>query len=189
MSSKSTDKADSVDIDPYLKEQNEGIFNAFANEEHTVLTTPEIEQHVDLGGRQVRRRLDKLEDEGIVGSRKPGRTKLWWLRTEVEEPVSAKYPIIRLVQNTLSLQFVFLGLLVGGVGVIFMSVATVLMAYNLSLPSVLFLPSIPTSSVIQWGLLSSLLAAGFLIAGGSIAAVNWILDYIGIEISYSPDGD
>lgn len=89
----STDSEKTVDVDPHLKEQNEGIFDAFAQEEHTILTTPEIENHIDLSGRQVRRRLDDLEDKGIVASRKPGRTKLWWLEAEVEEPISVQYPI------------------------------------------------------------------------------------------------
>ena len=96
-----TSTGGSEEIDPSLKEQNEGILYAFAKEDHRVLTTPEIVRHVDLSRRQVERRLKNLRDHEIVGTRKPGRTRLWWLETEVEEPVSVQYPILKLIQERL----------------------------------------------------------------------------------------
>ncbi|MCO8243132.1 MULTISPECIES: winged helix-turn-helix domain-containing protein [unclassified Haladaptatus] len=176
---KSKDSEEVEDIDPYLKEQNEGIFNAFAREDHSILTTSEIAEHVNLVPRQVRRRLDDLEDEGIVGSRKPGRSKLWWLQSEVREPTSAQYPIIQLIQERISLQLAMLGILSGVLTVIFTSISTVALAYDI-IP-----PFISTETVIRYGLLASMVSAGFFIASGAIAAIDWMFRHLGIEIKYN----
>jgi len=178
---KSVESDDVDDIDPHLLEQNEGIINAFVHEQHSVLTTPEIEEHVEIGDRQLRRRLDDLEDEGLVGSRKPGRTKLWWLTTEVEEPVSVRYPIVKLIRERLSLQFVLLGGLLGIASVIIITATIFIINYNIDIPFV------SQDLVMVVGLSTSLVAALFLVIGGAIAGTVWLFRSLGIEIRYNSD--
>lgn len=51
-------------------------------------TTAEIGELVDMSTEGVRGRLEKLEDEGRVISKKPtSRTVLWWPRSNYEEDV------------------------------------------------------------------------------------------------------
>lgn len=176
-----TSESESAEIDPYLKEQNEGIFYAFAKEDHQVLTTPEIVEHVDLSRRQVERRLKNLRDQGIVGTRKPGRTRLWWLETEVEEPVSVQYPIFKLIQQRLSLQLVVIGILLGVVTVISSTTAVLVANYGFS-PYL-----VDTESLLHATLLFSMTAVLFLLTGGLIAGTVWLFDHLGIEIRYNPD--
>ncbi len=176
-----TPKSGADAIDPYLKEQNEGILYAFAKENHRVLTTPEIVEHVDLSRRQVERRLKNLRDQGIVGTRKPGRTRLWWLETEVEEPVSVQYPILKLIQERLSLQLVVLGVLLGIVTVICSTAAVLVASYGFSNYFV------DVEVLLQATLLFSLTAVMFLLTGGLVAGTVWLFDHLGIEIRYNPD--
>ncbi|WP_181686428.1 hypothetical protein [Halorhabdus salina] len=176
--SKSTNETEISDIDPYLKEQNEGILYAFAKEDNRVLTTPEIEEHVDIGRRQVDRRLKSLRDKGIVGTRKPGRTRLWWLESEVEEPASVQYPIVKLIREKLSLQFIVIGVLLGIVSAILSTAGVIANSNNITILM------IDSGMIFHATLLSGLLAVMFFITGGSIAGTVWLFKYMGIEIRY-----
>lgn len=169
------------EIDPSLKEQNEGIFYAFAKEDHRVLTTPEVVEHVDLSRRQVERRLKNLGDQGIVGTRKPGRTRLWWLEAEVEEPASVQYPILKLIQERLSLQLIVIGFLLGIVTVVSSTAAILFANYGFSFYFVDF------ELLLQATLLFSMTAVMFLLTGGLVAGTVWLFDHLGIEIRYNPD--
>jgi predicted HTH transcriptional regulator len=88
MTKSDTNTENSSSPDPHLKEQDKGIIEAFAREDHQVLTNSEIAQHVSLSNRQVRRRLDKLADQGIIGKRVAGGVKLAWLEKDVKEPIT-----------------------------------------------------------------------------------------------------
>jgi len=176
MDSQSTTSAENRAVDAQLKEQNEGIFTAFSLEEHNVLTTSEIADHVDIKKRQVRRRLNDLEDEGIVDSRKPGRTKLWWLQEEVEEPLSVRYPAIGEVKERLSLQLLLMGVLFG-ISSVLLTTGFLLSSYY-EVP----VPLLTSQSIIQSGLLSSMIAAGLFMAASIIAGLDWLLGHLEIEI-------
>lgn len=176
-----TSESESDEIDPYLKEQNEGIFYAFSKEDHQVLTTPEIVEHVDLSRRQVERRLKNLRDQGIVGTRKPGRTRLWWLEAEIEEPASVQYPILRLIQKRLSLQLIVIGALLGIVTVISSTAAVLVANYGFSFSLV------DGEMLLQATLLFSMTAVLFLLTGGLVAGTVWLFGHLGIEIRYNPD--
>lgn len=170
-----------TDIDPHLKEQNEGIFYAFSVADYKVLTTSEIADQVDIEQRTVLRRLKKLQKEGIVGSRKPGRTRLWWLEAEVEEPASVKYPIIRLIQRRLSLQFVVIGIAIGAAAVILITTSLFTAAWDISPPF------ISNQRIIQAGLIASFFSALFFLSAAVVAGTGWLFDRLGIEIRYNPD--
>lgn len=170
------------DINPHLMEQNEGIFEAFALEEHTVLTTSEITEHLSLSRRQVQRRLENLVDEEIVGTRKPGGDRLWWLEEEVPEPYRVSYPIYGLIQDRISLQFILLGGLLGLVTVFLATAAVILFAYDLSWWI------FSTENVFQAVLISSMSAVLFILIGGAIIGTVWLFSHLGIEIRYKSNG-
>ena len=55
------------------------ILNVFRSSSDPVLTTKEVASEFDITHRGVRDRLEKLEEEGKVGSKKVGaRAKVWW---------------------------------------------------------------------------------------------------------------
>jgi len=64
MTESKTKKESDSSLYPHLKEQDKGIIEAFAGEDHHVLTNSEISEHVSLSDRQVRRQLGKLVDQG-----------------------------------------------------------------------------------------------------------------------------
>ena len=88
-------------IDASLKKQDQAILKAFSRAEHQVVLSREIGEFVDLSDRQIRRRLKDLASRDIVGTRKPGRDRLWWLKEEVKEPITAQYPLLRFARDRL----------------------------------------------------------------------------------------
>lgn len=118
----------------FFKEQDEGIKEAFAKSDHDVLTTNEIEKHTDLSKRQLNRRLDRLVDEGVLGSRKPGRDKLFWLKVDVREPITIRYPLIGLVKRNVSLQLFLLGVAIGVAAMVVLLSAGVFYTYDVGIP-------------------------------------------------------
>lgn len=99
--------------DPHLKEQDKGIIEAFAREDHRVLTNSEISEHVSLSDRQVRRRLDKLANKGIIGKRVVSGVKMAWLEEDVKEPITVQYQLLTYVRDRASVQLFLIGI-VGG---------------------------------------------------------------------------
>ena len=106
---------------------------------------------------------------------------MWWLETEVEEPVSVQYPIFKLIQQRLSLQLVVIGILLGVVTVISSTTAVLVANYGFS-PYL-----VDTESLLHATLLFSMAAVLFLLTGGLIAGTVWLFDHLGIEIRYNPD--
>lgn len=173
---KSTNEVDIPDPDPRYKEQTDGILYAFANENYRVLTTTEIANHLDIGRRQVERRLKDLNDLGIVESRKPGRTRLWWLEAEVEEPVTVSYPIVKLVRERISLQFIALGVVSGIITLIYSTAAIIAGNYDIAIWIIDFELFVTAS------LLASLFGAMMFLVGGVIASISWFSKHLGLEI-------
>ncbi len=104
MTESETEKEGDSLPDPHLKEQDKGIIEAFAREDHNVLTNSEIAEHVSVHPRTVRRRLDDLADEGIIGKRVVSGVKLAWLEENVKEPITVQYPLLRYVRDHTSVQ-------------------------------------------------------------------------------------
>jgi len=162
-------------IDASLKKQDQAILEAFSRAEHQVVLSREIGEFVDLSDRQIRRRLKDLASRDIVGTRKPGRDRLWWLKEEVKEPITAQYPLLRFARDRLSIQFLLIGLAIGIIAVVLVPAASIAFAYNTSPPL------ISRSELLQAGLLASMLAALFLITSVIFAGLGWVLRYLGIE--------
>lgn len=169
-------------IDPNLKEQERGIVDAFARVDHRVVTTGELAEHVSLSKRHLRRRLDDLVDRGIIGTRKPGRDRLWWLETDVKEPITVQYPLLQFVRDKVSVQLLLVALGVGIIAVILTPAAAMSYAYNVSPPL------ISRAELLRYGLLASLLASGFLIAATVVAVVGWLFRYLGIDLMHIEQG-
>lgn len=163
-------------IDPHLKEQDEAIFEAFARADYQVLTAKEIGEYVDLGDRQVRRRLHDLADREVVGTRKPGRDRLWWLEQDVKEPITVQYPLLRFVRDRSSIQLLLIGLGIATVAMILIMSALISFAYNVS-PII-----VSQDKLLRLGLYASMFAGGFLIASVSSAAVGWLFRNLGITL-------
>ena len=61
------------------KTTDEAILNVFRSSTDPVLSTSEVASEVDITHRGVRDRLEKLEEEGKVKSKKVGaRAMVWW---------------------------------------------------------------------------------------------------------------
>lgn len=103
--------------DPYRKVQDPAIIEVFSRADHPVLTTKEIAEELDnIGLKQTRRRLDDLVDEGVVATRKPSRDRVWWLVAEVEEPITARYPLLRHVRTRSEVLLTVVGAALGLLG-------------------------------------------------------------------------
>lgn len=162
------DDDDFDDIDAELKEQDKGIIEAFAHCEHRVVLSTELEEHVDIGDRQLRRRLNDLVTRDIVGSRKPGRDRLWWLKEDVKEPITVRYPLLGLVRKS-SVQLLLLAVVTGIAGAVLTASGSTAMAYEVSPPLV------TNESLIYYGLGANIASGLFLVSAGIAAAINWLL--------------
>ncbi|MFC6727777.1 hypothetical protein ACFQDG_03890 [Natronoarchaeum mannanilyticum] len=175
MSLESEDSEAISDLDASLKTQDKPIIDAFSYAEHQVLLTTEVSERVDLSDRQVRRRLKDLASRDILGTRKPGRDRLWWLKQDVREPITAQYPLLRFARDRTSVQLLLVGLGVGIVALVLVPIASLAYAYTVSPPL------ITREMLLEGGLLASMLASGFLIAAVVAAVTGWLGRRVGIK--------
>lgn len=120
--------------EPRIKERDQGIIEAFAKETHHVLTTTQIAEHVDLSPRQVRRRLDELAEEKVVGTRVVSGVKLAWLEADVKEPITVQYPLLGYVRDHASLQMFIIGVAIGIVSILILLAAALSIGYDVDIP-------------------------------------------------------
>lgn len=178
MSLESGDSESFSDLDASLKTQDKPIIDAFSHAEHQVLLTTEVAEKVELSDRQVRRRLKDLASRDILGTRKPGRDRLWWLKQDVREPITAQYPLLRFARDRISVQLLLAGLGVGIVALVLVPIASLAYAYTVSPPV------ITREMLLQGGLLASMLASGFLISAVVAAATGWLFRYYNVEFPF-----
>jgi DNA-binding transcriptional ArsR family regulator len=162
--------------DPHLKEQDEGIIEAFAKEDHRVLTNTEISDHVSVSKRTVRRRLDELNENGVVGKRVVSGVKLAWLEEEVKEPITVQFPLLRYVRDHVSIQLFLLGIAGGIISVLTLLSATLSIRYGLSIGLV------GSEQLLIYGVLAAVVSALFILIAIVFAVVEWLLRYIGVDI-------
>lgn len=175
--SSETDHLDgTVEVKANLKTQDTPIIDAFSHAEHKVLTTTEVSKEVDLSDRQVRRRLKDLASRDILGTRKPSQSRLWWVKEDIKEPITAKYPLLRFARDRMSVQLFLIGLTLGIAAVLLVVTATFTYAYNVTPPFV------TKATVLQAGFLASILASGFLICAIAIATIDRTLRYFDIGL-------
>jgi hypothetical protein len=175
MSSKSDTEA-VLNPEPHLKEQDEGIIEAFSREDHTVLTVSEIQAHTSLSKRQLRRRLDDLEEEGWISQRTPSRMRLAWLERDVKEPITVQYPLLKLIRDRPSLQFFVAGMVIGILAVFVLLPATLLLGSDFNLSFV------NANELLFWGVLIAVTSAIFIIAAVLTAGFEALLQRFGYEI-------
>lgn len=168
-------KGDSLP-DPHLKEQDKGIIEAFAKEDHRVLTNTEIADHVSVSKRTVRRRLDKLDEKGVIGKRVVSGVKLAWLEQEVKEPITVQYPLLRYVWDHTSVQLFLLGLAGGIVSVLILLAAALSIGYGIPMGL------IGSEQLLYYGVLAAIVSALFILVAVMFAVIEWLLRYLGIDI-------
>jgi DNA-binding transcriptional ArsR family regulator len=161
--------------DPHLKEQDKGIIEAFAKEDHRVLTNTEISDHVSVSKRTVRRRLDKLDEQGVIGKRVVSGVKLAWLEQEVKEPITVQYPLLRYVRDHPSIQLLLIGVAGGIVSVL------VLLAAALSLGYGLEIGIIGRPKLLVYGVIAAAASALFIVVAILFAVIEWLLQYFNSE--------
>jgi hypothetical protein len=176
MSSKTDHLEGTVEVNASLKTQDKPIINAFAHAEHKVLTTTEVAKEVDLSERQVRRRLKDLASRNILGTRKPSQSRLWWVKEDIKEPITAQYPLLRFARDRMSVQLFLIGLTIGIAAVLLVVTATFTYAYNVAPPFV------TKATFLQAGFLASMLASGFLISAIAVATISRMLRYFDINL-------
>jgi hypothetical protein len=169
MTESNDDSADNSFPNPNLKEQDKGIIEVFSREDHRVLTNNEIAENVSLSERQVRRRLDELEEKDVIGKRKAGGVNLAWLEKDVEEPITVRYPLLRYVRDHISIQLFLIGVAGGIVSLIVLLTAALSVGYDINL---LYLNR---EQLFSNGILAAVFSAVFIIAGVLLAIANQIL--------------
>jgi len=162
--------------DPYLKEQDKGIIEAFAQEDHNVLTNSEIAKHVSVHPRTVRRRLDDLADEGLIGKRVVSGVKLAWLEENVKEPITVQYPLLRYVRDRTSVQLFLLGIAVGIVSVLILLAAALAIGYDIPMGF------LGREQLLYYGVLAAVLSALFILVAAMFASIEWLLRYLGVDV-------
>ena len=162
--------------DPHLKEQDKGIIEAFAREDHNVLTNSEIAEHVSVHPRTVRRRLDDLADEGIIGQRVVSGVKLAWLEKNVKEPITVQYPLLRYVRDHTSVQLFLLGIAGGIVSVLILLATALTIGYDIPVGLV------GREQLLYYGVLAAATSALFIIVAVMFAVIEWLLRYLGIDV-------
>lgn len=162
--------------DPHLKEQDKGIIEAFSREDHQVLTNSEISGHVSLSDRQVRRRLDKLANQGIIGKRVVSGVKLAWLEKDVKEPITVQYPLLTYVRDRASVQLFMIGVVGGIVAVLILLGAAISIGYNVPVGY------INREQLLVYGVLAATASALFMIVAAMMAVIGKLMRHIGIEV-------
>jgi hypothetical protein len=168
--------------DPHLKEQDKGIIEAFAKEDHRVLTNTEISDHVSVSKRTVRRRLDELDEKGVIGKRVVSGVKLAWLEQEVKEPITVQYPLLRYVRDHTSVQLFLLGIAGGIVSVLILLAAALSIGYGIPMGFV------GSEQLLYYGVLAATVSALFILVAVMFAVVEWLLRYLGIDIESRLEG-
>jgi len=176
MTKSETEKEDDSLPDPHLKEQDKGIIEAFAKEDHRVLTNTEIADHVSVSKRTVRRRLDKLDEKGVIGKRVVSGVKLAWLEQEVKEPITVQYPLLRYVRDHTSIQLFLLGLAGGIVSVLILLAAALSIGYGIPMGI------IGSEQLLYYGVLAATVSALFILVAVMSALIEWLLRYLSIDI-------
>jgi DNA-binding transcriptional ArsR family regulator len=176
MTESKTEKEGDSPPDPHLKEQDKGIIEAFAREDHRVLTNSEISEHVSLSDRQVRRRLDKLADQGIIGKRVVSGVKMAWLEEDVKEPITVQYPLLTYVRDRASVQLFLIGILGGIVAVLILLGAAISIGYNVPVGFV------SREQLLVYGVLAATVSALFMIVAAMMAVIGKLMRYYGIDV-------
>lgn len=161
---------------PHLKEQRRGIIEAFAKEDHRVLTTSEISEHVKVHPRTVRRRIDDLADEGILGKRVVSGVKLAWIEGEVKEPITVQYPLLKYVFRHTSVQLFLIGIAGGIVSVLILLSAALAVGYGVPIWFA------TDEQMLIYGVGAAVISALFIIVAILFAVVGWLLRYLGIDV-------
>lgn len=159
-----------------LKEQDKGIMEAFAREDHRVLTNSEISEHVSLSTRQVRRRLDKLAEEEVVGKRVVSGVKLAWLEEDVKEPITVQYPLLTYVRDRASVQLLLLGIVAGTVSVLILLAAALSIGYNVPIGF------ISREQLLVYGVVAAASSAVLMLVAVLMAAVGKTMRYLGFDL-------
>lgn len=156
------------------KGRRDKITEAFSKEDHTVLSTSEIAEYVDDDSRKsVRQELDRMNDEGILGHRKPNsQLSLWWMAEEVKEPLRVRYPSIQLVEERLEFQFALFGVVGGVIAAVSILTGAVLIAYDVS-------PALITS---EQFLLAGMYAAAFSVGMIAAAAIVGMMKMVSARL-------
>lgn len=172
MTKSNAKQGDDSTLNPHLKEQDRGIIEAFAKEDHHVLTTTEISEHVSVSERTVRRRLDELDEEGVIGERVVSGVKLAWLEEEVTEPITVQYPLLRYVWDRTSIQLFLIGVATGIISVLILFAAMMSIGYDIS---IWFIES---EQLLLYGVLAATVAALFIVIAVMFAAIGWLLRFL-----------
>jgi hypothetical protein len=159
-----------------LKEQDKGIIEAFSREDHRVLTNSEIAENVSLSKRQVRRRLDDLADDGVIGQRKAGGVKLAWLEENVKEPITVQYPLLRYVRDRVSVQLFLMGIAGGIVAVLILLGAAIVIGYGISISY------LSQEQLLVYGVTAAAGSALFIVVAALIAVIERIMRYLGFDL-------
>lgn len=160
--------------DPHIKERDKGIIEAFAIEDNNVLTNNEIAEHVSVHPRTVRRRLDDLADDGVIGQRVASGVKLAWLEQDVKEPITVQYPLLRYVWDRTSVALFVLGSAIGVIAVLILLAATLSTGHNVQVWVI-------TPELLQFsGLLAAVISGVFIVVALVFAVVEWLLRYFEI---------
>jgi len=175
MTETDTDNTSESPPDPHLKEQDRGIIEAFAIEDHNVLTVSEISEHVSVSERTVRRRLDKLSEGDKIGKRVTGGVKLAWLEDEVEEPITVQYPLLKYVWNNTGVLTFVIGAGLGTIAVLILLAAVLATGNEIQ---VWFITPYRLRFV---GLGLALLSALTILVAFIAASIEWLLQHFGIE--------
>lgn len=162
--------------DPHLKEQDKGIIEAFAKEDHRVLTNTEIADHVSVSKRTVRRRLDKLDEQGVIGKRVVSGVKLAWLEQEVKEPITVQYPLLRYVWDHTSVQLFLIGIAGGIISVLILLAAALSLGYGLQIGI------LGREQLLLYGVIAAATSALFILVAVMFAVIEWLLRYFGIDV-------
>lgn len=175
MTEKESKSEDNTPPDPHLKEQDKGIVEAFVKEEHQVLTNTEIAEHVSVSTRTVRRRLDRLDEKGVIGKRVVSGVKLAWLEKEVKEPITVQYPLLRYVRDHMSIQFFLFGIAGGIVSVLILLAAALAIGYDISTGF------LGREQLLYYGVLAAATSALFIIVAVIFAVIEWLMRYLEID--------
>lgn len=160
------------------KAEDSEIVETFAEADAPVLTTSEVVEELNISDRQARRRLKTFVNKDVVETRRAAGIRIWWLADEVEEPITVRYPLLRLVRDRGD---VLTGVLGAAIGLAGAFGVTLFIALNQSQTS---LPFLGNQTVLLWSLYLitggiALIAIGVLVgvfSTGFPRLVAWISD-------------
>lgn len=162
--------------DPHLSEQDQGIVDAFSYSDELVLTTEDIAQYVDLSNRQIRRRVKALAEDGPLGTRKVGGTRISWLDEDVKEPITVRYPLLDYILNRNSGIFALIGLSAGVIAVQILLVAAVVIGFHIPISFARPVDILLTGTIIAVG------SSMFIIVAALSASIEWTFRHYGMDV-------